>query len=89
MRRQLISLVFLATVLLGCTRGELLTPRYFNLAEGKEIIATATCGVDYPGPELYCQLVGANSDQEANLTQNIIQGQVCGRKKRKKKKEIS
>ncbi|XP_008557031.1 laminin subunit alpha [Microplitis demolitor] len=54
---------------------EILTPPYFNLAEGKEIIASATCGVDTPGPELYCKLVGANSDQDTEV--NLIQGQVC------------
>ena len=53
---------------------EILTPPYFNLAEGKEIIASATCGVDTPGPELYCKLVGANADQDENI--NLIQGQV-------------
>lgn len=51
---------------------EILTPPYFNLAEGKEIIASATCGVDTPGPELYCRLVGSNSDRD----EDIIQGQV-------------
>ncbi|XP_012267208.2 laminin subunit alpha [Athalia rosae] len=55
--------------------GEILTPPYFNLAEGKEIHATATCGVDTPGRELYCKLVGANADQDEDI--NLIQGQVC------------
>lgn len=53
---------------------EILTPPYFNLAEGKEIIASATCGVDTSAPELYCQLVGASSDQDEDV--NLIQGQV-------------
>ncbi|XP_034947491.1 laminin subunit alpha [Chelonus insularis] len=57
------------------TSAEILTPPYFNLAEGKEIIASATCGVDTPGPELYCKLVGASSDQDEDI--NLIQGQVC------------
>ncbi|XP_046433556.1 laminin subunit alpha [Neodiprion fabricii] len=56
-------------------RGEILTPPYFNLADGREISATATCGVDTPGPELYCKLVGANADQDEDI--NLIQGQVC------------
>ncbi|XP_070151389.1 laminin subunit alpha [Polyergus mexicanus] len=55
--------------------GEILTPPYFNLAEGKKIIASATCGVDTTGPELYCKLVGANADQDEDI--NLIQGQVC------------
>ncbi|XP_015602424.1 laminin subunit alpha [Cephus cinctus] len=54
---------------------EILTPPYFNLAEGREIIASATCGVDHPEPELYCKLVGANADQDEDI--NLIQGQVC------------
>jgi len=51
---------------------ELLTPPYFNLAEGRRISATATCGEGTPGPELYCKLVGATTED----TQNIIHGQV-------------
>ncbi|KAK0176557.1 hypothetical protein PV328_000678 [Microctonus aethiopoides] len=62
-------------LLLDTIYGEILTPPYFNLAEGKDIIASATCGVDTPGPELYCKLVGANSDQDEDI--NLIQGQVC------------
>ncbi|CAK9798131.1 Laminin subunit alpha [Anthophora quadrimaculata] len=65
----------LLTLLVHQTRNEILTPPYFNLAEGKEIIASATCGVDTPGPELYCKLVGANADQHEDI--NLIQGQVC------------
>ncbi|XP_014209765.1 laminin subunit alpha isoform X2 [Copidosoma floridanum] len=74
---RLLLLTCVAGLVLSGSRAEILTPPYFNLAEGKEIIATATCGVDTPGPELYCQLVGANSDQDANINQNIIQGQQC------------
>ncbi|XP_029032401.2 laminin subunit alpha [Osmia bicornis bicornis] len=68
-------IVSLASVLVHQTRNEILTPPYFNLAEGKEIIASATCGVDTPGPELYCKLVGASADQHEDI--NLIQGQVC------------
>ena len=60
--------------LLHTVNTEILTPPYFNLAEGKEIIASATCGVNTPGPELYCKLVGANADQNEDI--NLIQGQV-------------
>jgi len=56
------------------SKSEILTPPYFNLAEGKEIVASATCGVDTTGPELYCKLVGANADQDEDI--NLIQGQV-------------
>ncbi|KAK6627792.1 hypothetical protein RUM44_010271 [Polyplax serrata] len=55
--------------------GEVLTPPYFNLADGRRITATATCGEGTPEPELYCKLVGANADRDVNI--NLIQGQVC------------
>lgn len=67
----LTALVLFAKV----TNGVILTPPYFNLAEGKKIYASATCGVDTEGPELYCKLVGANAENEAKGTQ-LIQGQV-------------
>lgn len=51
-----------------------LTPPYFNLAEGRQISATATCGVDTEEPELYCKLVGANT--ETYNHSKLIQGQV-------------
>lgn len=54
-----------------------LTPPYFNLAEGRKITASATCGVDTDVPELYCKLVGANTENELDSTQyTVIQGQV-------------
>lgn len=55
-------------------QGEILTPPYFNLAAKKKILATATCGVDTEGPELYCKLVGANAENDIDV--NLIQGQV-------------
>lgn len=51
-----------------------LTPPYFNLATGRKIYSTATCGVDTDGPELYCKLVGANTEND--LEHSVIQGQV-------------
>lgn len=53
-----------------------LTPPYFNLAEGRKIYASATCGVGTDGPELYCKLVGANTEHEVNHLYELIQGQV-------------
>lgn len=58
-------------------RGQVLNPPYFNLAEGRRILATATCGVGVSEPELYCKLVGAHADQKDNPNVNLIQGQVC------------
>lgn len=66
--------IFLPFFLFNQVYSEILTPPYFNLAEGKEITASATCGVDTTGPELYCKLVGANADQKEDI--NLIQGQV-------------
>ena len=52
----------------------ILTPPLFNLADGRRVYATATCGEGIPEPELYCKLVGANADGDVNI--NLIQGQV-------------
>ncbi|KAB0790802.1 hypothetical protein PPYR_15312 [Photinus pyralis] len=62
-------------LLLPLVRTQILTPPYFNLAAGKNITASATCGEDFGGPELYCKLVGANAQHEQNA--NVIQGQFC------------
>uniref|UniRef100_A0A8D8UVI4 Laminin subunit alpha n=1 Tax=Cacopsylla melanoneura TaxID=428564 RepID=A0A8D8UVI4_9HEMI len=57
-----------------------LTPPLFNLAAGRRVTATATCGEGVEEPELYCYLVGANKpgnenkDEEEHL---LIQGQIC------------
>lgn len=60
-------------LLIPLAAAEILTPPYFNLALGKRITATATCGDE--GRELYCKLVGANADHDEPI--NVIQGQVC------------
>jgi hypothetical protein len=60
----LISAVFLV-VLLPSAIAEL-TPPYFNLAEGRKISASSTCGLDIDGPELYCKLVGSHTDDQQN-----------------------
>lgn len=68
-------LFFLACCTLRA-RGQILNPPYFNLAEGRNITATATCG-DQNSPELYCKLVGANLGKQDSPNINLIQGQVC------------
>lgn len=73
-RRLQKGLISILWIFIQNAGAEILTPPYFNLAEGKEITASATCGVDTPGPELYCKLVGANADQAEDI--NLIQGQV-------------
>ncbi|KAK4877517.1 hypothetical protein RN001_010023 [Aquatica leii] len=67
--------VTLTVALIPLVRTQILTPPYFNLASGKNITASATCGEDFGGPELYCKLVGANAQHEQNA--NVIQGQFC------------
>lgn len=70
-----LSLIFVITIISKSVDAEL-TPPYFNLAEGRKISSTATCGVDTDGPELYCKLVGANTESDNQSYQSIIQGQV-------------
>ena len=62
--------VVLILVYTSVAYAEILTPPYFNLALGKKITATATCGDE--SPELYCKLAGANADHD----ERVIQGQV-------------
>ncbi|XP_059166005.1 laminin subunit alpha-like, partial [Physella acuta] len=59
--------------LLTLTNGKVLTPPYFNLAQGRNLTATATCGYGVPDKELYCGLTGAAS----SFTGELIQGQIC------------
>lgn len=71
------ALLLITLTLLFKQAASELTPPYFNLAEGRKIHATATCGVDTDGPELYCKLVGANTENEQfNTNYEVIQGQV-------------
>lgn len=72
-----LPLIFVVTIIGKNVNAEL-TPPYFNLAEGRKISATATCGVDTDGPELYCKLVGANTenDNQFGYSGTVIQGQV-------------
>lgn len=58
--------------------GQALTPPNFNLAVGRQIEATATCGVGVSEPELFCKLTGANPDKDDMIgTFSVIQGQLC------------
>lgn len=77
MGRYLIVAVLGIVGLVSSVHAEL-TPPYFNLAEGRKIHATATCGVDTDGPELFCKLVGANTENEANDFYSLLRGQVSG-----------
>jgi len=58
--------------------GQALTPPNFNLAVGRVVEATSTCGVGVTEPELYCKLTGANPDKEDVIGEfEVIQGQLC------------
>ncbi|XP_014673412.1 PREDICTED: laminin subunit alpha-like [Priapulus caudatus] len=67
-------LVFLAV---NTVRSEVLTPPYFNLAEGRRIESTSTCGEGVQEKELYCRLTGANTEEVGERPDNILQGQLC------------
>lgn len=71
-RRARIMARFIALLFLhmSVASAEILTPPYFNLALGKKITASATCGDE--GSELYCKLTGAYADHD----ETVIQGQV-------------
>lgn len=90
-------------LLISYTKSETLTPPYFNLAEGRKISASSTCGIDIDGPELYCKLVGSHTDDQQNQTSSfddqfnpglysgkghVIQGQVKMTKKALKNCQI-
>ncbi|GFT48977.1 laminin subunit alpha [Nephila pilipes] len=73
-----LPLAFLPALLLAIgVGGTVLNPPYFNIAENRKITSTATCGEGVTEPELYCKLVGANTDKQDNPNVNVIFGQVC------------
>ncbi|XP_054277134.1 laminin subunit alpha [Macrosteles quadrilineatus] len=72
-----LRLLVLMAACLRPGRPEYLTPPYFNLAEGRRVTATATCGEGVNEPELFCKLIGANSDVLREQDNLLIQGQVC------------
>ena len=71
--KLLFVLIVINCVFVDFNNGAVLTPPYFNLAQGRNITATATCGVNVPGPELFCRLVGATGIDESS----VIGGQLC------------
>lgn len=70
---QVLTVVLCFVQYFEYANGEL-TPPYFNLAEGRKIYASSTCGVGTDSPELYCKLVGANTENDPYFS--VIQGQV-------------
>ena len=75
--KRLFSFHILTFLLLAVNvNAQVLTPPYFNLAQGRNITATATCGEDVPGPELFCRLTGATGSDD-QTTREVIRGQLC------------
>ena len=69
------SALLICFLQLSLVESQVLTPPYFNLATGRRIMASATCGEDISDEsELYCKLAGANADADVSI--NLIQGQV-------------
>lgn len=68
--------LFLVLCLLGSTYAHDL-PTHFNLASGRRIEATSTCGVGVSEKELFCKLTGANRDRIDDSYSQVIQGQLC------------
>lgn len=78
-RLPIVLLVAIVLVAVPLEVNTELTPPYFNLAEGRKITASSTCGVDTDGPELYCKLVGAHTENDQQF-HSLIQGQVISLK---------
>lgn len=77
---RLSVIVFILTLFycINTSISQVLTPPYFNLAYGRPIVATATCGEGVTEPELFCKLTGANPEREAVQPHfSVIQGQLC------------
>ena len=57
--------------------GQQLSPPYHNLAEGKQVHATSTCGEGVNDRELFCELTGAHPNAILDTSHHVIRGQVC------------
>ena len=74
-----VTLILFSLILM--TTGQVLTPPTFNLAKGRAITASATCGYEdaEPGPgfvELYCRLTGATGTNQDDIREIIQVGAV-------------
>ena len=72
-----VTLLLSGVFLTGQVKGQVLSPPYHNLAEGKPVQATATCGEDVSERELFCELTGAHPNVVPHTSHHVIQGQVC------------
>ena len=70
----ILSLLFLQ---LQQVTGQQLSPPYYNLAQGKPVYASSTCGEDVYEKELFCELTGAHPNAIPDESHFVIRGQVC------------
>ncbi len=69
-----LTLIFIASTV----NAQVLTPPYFNLAVGKKIEATHTCGEGIDDErELFCKLTGAVLGADLANYGEVIDGQLC------------
>lgn len=59
---SLVIFLFLISLSLIKINAQVLNPPYFNIAEGRKINASSTCGEGQK--DLYCRLVGSNFGYE-------------------------
>uniref|UniRef100_T1KF64 Laminin N-terminal domain-containing protein n=1 Tax=Tetranychus urticae TaxID=32264 RepID=T1KF64_TETUR len=56
---------------------EVLNPPYYNIAEGRKVHATGTCG-EGVGKEPFCKIVGSTwPDLEIDYNYTVVRGQAC------------
>jgi len=74
MANKMVIFIFLISLLvkINC---QVLNPNYFNIAEGRKINASSTCGEGQR--DLYCRLVGSNFGYEQVAHGRLIMGQSC------------
>lgn len=71
----LVCLILIFLCKIYTSNAQVLSPPYFNLAQGRNITASATCGEDVPNAELFCRLTGATG--RGAESRELIQGQLC------------
>ena len=78
-RAAVLCTAFLTVILnVSVVSPQVLSPPYFNLAVGRPITASATCGESVSEPELFCKLTGANLAKQSGTPEySLIQGQLC------------
>lgn len=76
--QRIFGCLVLICALIQLTDQEVLNPPYFNIAEGRRIQATETCG-EKVGKEFYCKIIGSmwTENVDFNQDQLVLQGQAC------------